>query len=88
MLLTYSDTKRTLMHLFLFTNFAHERTGFNMYAEYTQLQLTFLALQPCVMHYNRCTANTILLNYNLTIFAYSVYAQYILPTKDETPKKM
>ena len=23
-----------------------ERTGFNMYAEYTQLQLTFLALQP------------------------------------------
>jgi len=25
-----------------------ERTGFNMYAEYTQLQLTFLALVPCV----------------------------------------
>ena len=23
-----------------------ERTGFNMYAEYTQLQLTFLALVP------------------------------------------
>ena len=34
-----SDTKRTLMHLFLFTN-----SGFNIYAEYTQLQLTFLAL--------------------------------------------
>ena len=42
MLLIPSDTKRTLMHLFLFTN--SERTGFNMYAEYTQLQLTFLAL--------------------------------------------
>ena len=40
MLLSSSDTKRTLMHLFLFT----ERTGFNMYAEYTQLQLTFLVL--------------------------------------------
>ena len=24
-----------------------ERTGFNMYAEYTQPQLTFLALVPC-----------------------------------------
>ena len=47
MLLTSSDTRRTLMHLFLFTNSAHERTGFNMYAEYTKLQLTFLALQPC-----------------------------------------
>ena len=27
--------------------FRPERTGFNMYAEYTQLQLTFLALVPC-----------------------------------------
>ena len=26
--------------------FRPERTGFNMYAEYTQLQLTFLALVP------------------------------------------
>ena len=26
--------------------FRPERTGFNMYAEYTQLQLTFLALNP------------------------------------------
>ena len=25
-----------------------ERTGFNMYAEYTRPQLTFLALVPCV----------------------------------------
>ena len=30
MLVTSSDTKRTLRHLFLFTNSAHERTGFNM----------------------------------------------------------
>ena len=28
--------------------FRPERTGFNMYAEYTQLQLTFLALVPCL----------------------------------------
>ena len=26
--------------------FRPERSGFNMYAEYTQLQLTFLALKP------------------------------------------
>ena len=28
--------------------FRPERTGFNIYAEYTQLQLTFLALHSCV----------------------------------------
>ena len=28
--------------------FRPERTGFNMYAEYTRLQLTFLALLPCI----------------------------------------
>ena len=39
MLLTPSDTKRTLIHLF-----RPEKTDFNMYAEYTQLQLAFLAL--------------------------------------------
>ena len=44
--LTSSNTKRTLMHLFLFTNSAQKRTGFNVYAEYTQPQLTFLALVP------------------------------------------
>ena len=27
--------------------FHQQRTGFNMYAEYTQPQLTFLALVPC-----------------------------------------
>ena len=27
--------------------FRPERTGFNMYGEYTQPQLTFLALLPC-----------------------------------------
>jgi len=42
-LLTSSDTKRTLRHLFLFTNSA-QRKLVSMYAEYTQLQLTFLAL--------------------------------------------
>ena len=48
MLLTFSYTKRTMMHLFLFTNSAQREPGFNMYAEYTQLQLTFLALQPWI----------------------------------------
>ena len=43
MLLSSSNTKRKLMHLFLFT----ERTGFNMYVEYTQPHLTLLALVPC-----------------------------------------
>ena len=42
MLLTSSDTKRTQMHLFLFTYSAQR--GFNMYAEYTRPKLTFLAL--------------------------------------------
>ena len=46
MLLSSSDTRETLMHLFLFTKFRPERTGFNMYAEYTQPQLTCLALLP------------------------------------------
>ena len=42
-----SDTRETLMHLFLFTNTAcTERTGYNMYAENTQQQLTFLSLPP------------------------------------------
>ena len=27
--------------------FRPERTGFNMYAEYRKLQLTFFTLQPC-----------------------------------------
>ena len=27
--------------------FRQKRTGFNMYAEYTRPQLTFLALHPC-----------------------------------------
>ena len=37
------------MHLFY--KFRPERTGFDMYAEYTQVQLTFLALQPLVQTY-------------------------------------
>ena len=45
MLLSSLNTKRTLMQLFLFS----ERTGFNMYTEYTQPQLTLLALVPCMV---------------------------------------
>ena len=41
MLLSCSDTKRTLVY-----KFCPERNGFNMYAEYARPQLTFLALVP------------------------------------------
>ena len=34
----------------LVCKFRPKRTGFNMYAEYTRLQLTFLALHPCEDH--------------------------------------
>ena len=34
--------------IILVYKFRPERTGFNMYVEYTQLQLTFLALEPWV----------------------------------------
>ena len=48
MLLTSSDTKRTHVDTsILVYKFRPERTGFNMYAEYTRPQLTFLALHPC-----------------------------------------
>ena len=43
------NAKRTLMHLFLSTKFRPERTGFNIYAEYTQLQLTFLCIITLVL---------------------------------------
>ena len=46
MLLSSSDTKRTHKPILVY-KFRPERTGFNMYAEDTQLQLTFLTLQPC-----------------------------------------
>ena len=44
MLLTSSDTKRTLMHAIIVYKFRPEKTDFNMYAEYMELQLAFLAL--------------------------------------------
>ena len=45
MILTSSDTKRALVTdaSILVYKVRPERTGFNMYAEYTRLQLTFLA---------------------------------------------
>ena len=46
MLLTSSDTKRTLMPPILVYKIRPTRTGFNMYVEYTRPQLTFLALHP------------------------------------------
>ena len=46
MLSTSSNTKRTL-HA---SKFRPGRTSFNMYADYTQLRLTFLALNPWLWH--------------------------------------
>ena len=50
MLLSSSDTRGTLMHLFLSTNTAQPKENwFQLYAENTQTQLTFLALLPCIV---------------------------------------
>ena len=46
MLLTSSDIKTNTDASILFYKFRPERTGFNMYAKYAQLQLTFLAVYP------------------------------------------
>ena len=48
MLLTSSDTIRTVNTdaSILVYKFRPKRTGFNVYAEYTRPQLTFLALHP------------------------------------------
>ena len=45
MLLTSSNNKRTLINLFLY-----QRELFSICAQNTQLQFTFLALQPCATH--------------------------------------
>ena len=50
MILTSSDSKRTLRHLFLFTNSTREN-WFQYYAEYTQLQLTFLGLHSWTQYF-------------------------------------
>ena len=49
MLLFSSDTRLTLMLLFLVYKHRPERTGFNMYVENTQQQLTFLTLLPWLL---------------------------------------
>jgi len=46
MLLTFSETNTDVS--ILVYKFRPKRTGFNMYAEFTRLQLTFLALQPWI----------------------------------------
>ena len=52
MLLSSSDTRRRLMHLFFLVYTCRpERTGFNMYAENTRPQLTYILLVPCA-HWN------------------------------------
>ena len=47
-------TKRTLHASVLVYKFCPEKTGFNVYAEYTQLQLTFLALHNYLYIIIRC----------------------------------
>ena len=49
MLLTSSDTKRTLMHLLLFTNSAQRELVSICTQRYTQPQLTFLALHSWIL---------------------------------------
>ena len=49
MRLTSSDTKRTLLHLFLY-----QRELFSICAQNTQLQFTFHALQSCACHSIDC----------------------------------
>ena len=49
--LTTSDTDASILAY----KFRLERTGFNMYAEYTQQQLTFLALHSCEDLGLKCT---------------------------------
>ena len=50
MLCSSSDTRQTQDASILVYEFRPERTGFNMYAEYTQPQLTFLSLVPCLCY--------------------------------------
>ena len=47
MVLTSSDTDASI----LVYKFRPKRTGFNVYAEYTRPQLTFLALHPWIEQY-------------------------------------
>ena len=47
----YSGYRNTDASILVY-KFRPKRTGFNMYAEYTQLQLTFLALVPCTVLFN------------------------------------
>ena len=84
MLLSTSDTKRKLMHQFLFKKFRRERTGFNMYAEYTQLQLTFLFISTlsylCLFKYlwfNHLFREMDL--FKLNICCFSCYLKYLNP---------
>ena len=46
----YSGYRNTDASILVY-KFRPKRTGFNMYAEYTRTQLTFLALHPCDLHF-------------------------------------
>ena len=83
MLLSYSDTRGTLMQSILVYKFRRERTGFNMYAENTRPQLTFLALVPCIELYSILnTAHTQRLLFNEFFqhhtFLYLMYRKLLL----------
>ena len=82
MLLTSSDTKRTLMHLFLFTNSAQrEDSGFHMYAEYARQQLTFLALQPWM---KLCTPPFRYINHNCVRLRIMIDSDFLTFSISET----
>ena len=81
--LSPSDTRRTLMQSILVYKFRRERTGFNMYAENTRPQLTFLALVPCIELYSILnTAHTQRLLFNEFFqhhtFLYLMYRKLLL----------
>ena len=48
-MLSSSDTKQWLIYILVY-KYHPEITGFNMYAEYMQSQLTFLALLPSMFY--------------------------------------
>ena len=57
----YTNTDASI----LVYKFPPERTGFNMYSEYTQLQLTFLAITLILSPYYKCKNRFLSFNGNV-----------------------
>ena len=71
---TYTDAS------ILVYKFRPERTGFNMFAEYTQLKLTFLALHSCVA-YARFSLNKWFCCSSFKIVSFQIFPTLFLPKK-------